>query len=69
MRYWDAAFHSGLGPEGLPLLAVRKYQRLYDPGFPARWRHRVLATVAGRTGLHGGTHRRDQLGRRHCRDL
>ncbi|WP_329400276.1 TfuA-like protein [Streptomyces melanogenes] len=46
VRYWDAAFRPG--PGRMPLLAALNHQQLYDPGFPARWRHRVLAAIAGR---------------------
>ncbi|WP_369375384.1 TfuA-like protein [Streptomyces sp. cg36] len=46
VRYWDAAFRPG--PGRVPLLAALNHQQLYDPGFPARWRHRVLTAIAGR---------------------
>lgn len=45
VRYWQAAF----GTAGtVPFLAVLQHQQLYDSGFPARWRARVLAAIAGR---------------------
>ncbi|MFK8906204.1 TfuA-like protein [Streptomyces sp. YS-3] len=49
VRYWDAAFRPG--PGRVPLLAALNHQQLYDPGFPARWRHRVLAAIAGRAAM------------------
>ncbi|KUN75385.1 TfuA-like protein [Streptomyces griseoruber] len=45
VRYWTAAHRPG--PGGVPFLAVLQHQQLYDPGFPARWRTRVLSAVAG----------------------
>ena len=45
VRYWQAA-SAAVGT--VPFLAVLQYQQLYDPGFPARWRARVVAAVAGR---------------------
>ncbi|MFF6852759.1 TfuA-like protein [Streptomyces antimycoticus] len=45
VRYWTAAYRPG--PGGVPFLAVLQHQQLYDAGFPARWRARVLAAVAG----------------------
>ncbi|WP_328868637.1 TfuA-like protein [Streptomyces sp. NBC_00287] len=30
----------------LPLGALMQYEQLYDPGFPQRWRNRVLAAIA-----------------------
>ncbi|MET7686212.1 TfuA-like protein [Streptomyces sp. NPDC005423] len=52
VRYWTAAHRPG--PGGVPFLAVLQHQQLYDSGFPARWRARVLAAVAGRdTGPDG----------------
>ncbi|MFJ9250689.1 hypothetical protein [Streptomyces sp. NPDC101776] len=38
----------------MPFLAVLQHQQLYDAAFPARWRARVLAAVAGEdTGPDG----------------
>ncbi|CCK32768.1 hypothetical protein BN159_8390 [Streptomyces davaonensis JCM 4913] len=45
VRYWTAAHRPGRG--GVPFLAVLQHQQLYDAGFPARWRARVLSAVAG----------------------
>ncbi|MEU4932043.1 TfuA-like protein [Streptomyces yokosukanensis] len=45
VRYWTAAHRPG--PGGVPFLAVLQHQQLYDAGFPARWRARVLSAVAG----------------------
>lgn len=45
-RYWASAFvPAGRGQP--PLFALLQHQQLYDPGFPARWRTRVLAAIAG----------------------
>ncbi|MER8104564.1 TfuA-like protein [Kitasatospora sp. NPDC094016] len=45
VRYWTAGHQPG--PHGVPLLAVLHHQQLYDSGFPARWRRRVLAAITG----------------------
>ncbi|MEV7425972.1 MULTISPECIES: TfuA-like protein [unclassified Streptomyces] len=48
VRYWQAAFRPGAVACGQPVsfLALLHHQQLYDPGFPARWRTRVLAAIA-----------------------
>ncbi|TLQ38862.1 TfuA-like protein [Streptomyces marianii] len=52
VRYWTAAHRPG--PGGVPFLAVLQHQQLYDDGFPARWRARVLSAIAGEdTGPDG----------------
>ncbi|WP_431981442.1 TfuA-like protein [Streptomyces qinglanensis] len=48
-RYWASA-HPPAGPGQPPLLALLQHQQLYDPNFPARWRARVLAAIAGVPG-------------------
>lgn len=45
VRYWAAVHRRG--PGGVPFLAVLQHQQLYDDGFAARWRARVLAAVTG----------------------
>ncbi|MEU5091080.1 TfuA-like protein [Streptomyces sp. NPDC021356] len=48
VRYWQAAFRTGAVACGQPVsfLALLHHQQLYDPGFPDRWRRRVLAAIA-----------------------
>ncbi|MFE7117263.1 hypothetical protein ACFU99_17815 [Streptomyces sp. NPDC057654] len=46
VRYWTAAFHPDTAADRIPFLALLQHQQLYDPGFPARWRRRVLAAIA-----------------------
>ncbi|MEV7087562.1 TfuA-like protein [Streptomyces sp. NPDC093085] len=52
VRYWQAAFRPGAVVRGQPvsLLALLHYQQVYDPGFPDRWRARVLAALAQEAG-------------------
>ncbi|WP_404950851.1 TfuA-like protein [Streptomyces sp. ARC12] len=47
VRYWQAAFRPVAEASGQSLncLALLNYQQLYDPGFPSRWRTRVLAAL------------------------
>lgn len=51
VRYWRAAFRPGAATGGQPVsfLALLHHQQLYDPGFPDRWRTRVLAALAYET--------------------
>lgn len=51
VRYWQAAFRPGAVACGQPVsfLALLHHQQLYDPGFPDRWRARVLAAIAHET--------------------
>ncbi|WP_448333950.1 TfuA-like protein [Streptomyces sp. DSM 41534] len=48
VRYWRASFRPGAAVDEQPIgfLALLHHQQLYDPGFPDRWRTRVLAAVA-----------------------
>lgn len=49
--YWQAVFRPDKQSPGRgAFLALLQHQQLYDPAFPARWRARVLSTVAGRAG-------------------
>lgn len=52
VRYWQAAFRPGavVGGQAVSFLALLHHQQLYDPGFPDRWRTRVLAAIAQETG-------------------
>ncbi|MFF1271352.1 TfuA-like protein [Streptomyces anulatus] len=47
VRYWQATFRPVAEASGqcLNCLALLNYQQLYDPGFPSRWRTRVLAAL------------------------
>ncbi|WP_406738540.1 TfuA-like protein [Streptomyces sp. NBC_00853] len=50
VRYWTASFQPGAGR--IPMLAQLQHQQLYDGGFAARWRAKVLAAISGSpTGL------------------
>ncbi|MFE2940269.1 TfuA-like protein [Streptomyces sp. NPDC059255] len=51
VRYWRAAFQPGAVACGQPVsfLALLHHQQLYDPGFPDRWRARVLAALSQET--------------------
>lgn len=51
VRYWQAAFRPGAAVCGQPVsvLALLHHQQLYDPGFPDRWRTRVVAAIARET--------------------
>ncbi|WP_326698473.1 TfuA-like protein [Streptomyces sp. NBC_01754] len=48
VRYWQAAFRPVAVACAQPVgfLALLHHQQLYDPGFPDRWRTRVLAAIA-----------------------
>jgi hypothetical protein len=50
LRHWTARFQ-GQQSSGrpVPFLAIFQHQQLYDPGFPQRWRRRVLSWIAGST--------------------
>ncbi|MFB8031728.1 TfuA-like protein [Streptomyces sp. NPDC056004] len=52
VRYWQAAFRPGVVARGqsVSFLVLLHHQQLYDPGFPDRWRARVLAAIAHDTG-------------------
>nr|WP_024128012.1 TfuA-like protein [Streptomyces sp. 14R-10]AHF46286.1 TfuA-like protein [Streptomyces sp. 14R-10] len=52
VRYWQAAFQPSAEASGQSVncLALLNYQQLYDPGFPGRWRTRVLAALAQEEG-------------------
>ncbi|MEV7114261.1 TfuA-like protein [Streptomyces anulatus] len=52
VRYWQAAFRPAAAASGqsMSCLALLNYQQLYDPGFPHRWRTRVLAALAQEEG-------------------
>lgn len=52
VRYWQAAFRPAAEASGQSVncLALLNYQQLYDPGFPSRWRTRVLAALAQEEG-------------------
>jgi len=48
LREWEGRFRArGPEAEGVPFTAELQHQRLYDPGFPGRWRGFVLAWIAG----------------------
>lgn len=50
VRYWTASFQPGA--RRVPMLALLQHQQLYDAGFAARWRARVLAAISSSpTGL------------------
>ncbi|MFB7500144.1 TfuA-like protein [Streptomyces sp. NPDC056161] len=52
VRYWQATFRPVAEANGQSVncLALLNYQQLYDPGFPSRWRTRVLAALAQEEG-------------------
>ncbi|WP_137992699.1 TfuA-like protein [Streptomyces vilmorinianum] len=47
VRYWTATFRPTATGIELPFLSLLQHQQIYDPGFPARWRARVLSRITG----------------------
>ncbi|MFD3997378.1 TfuA-like protein [Streptomyces sp. NPDC058583] len=47
VRYWAATFRPTEPGIELPFLPLLQHQQIYDSGFPARWRARVLSRITG----------------------
>ncbi|GHB09301.1 TfuA-like protein [Streptomyces termitum] len=47
VRYWTATFRPTAPGIEMPFLPLLQHQQIYDPGFPAWWRARVLSRIAG----------------------
>ena len=56
LRHWTTAFTvRDIAGASVPFRAELQHQQIYDPGFPGRWRARVLAWITGLPAGAAGT--------------